>query len=401
MKKWVLGLLALVFIGAVIVLIVFKVSSDKSSTELPTIAVLPTDTLTTTPTVTTTPTFTLTATPTRTNMPTATLTPSSTSTLSTLILKITADEIHATDTPSAVPTFTLMPPTAVIPMPPAQIPLASTNTAPGWMRYETSSLAFEFTIGRWHTYRAARASGGSYMYSAEASAVTILPFEGAGLRLRYVAYSLFGIFEVRVDGRVVAVVDGYRPRAEILTTDIFGLTQGKHTLEIVNTGRKNAASGGYTIALDSVEIYRGSAPTNTPTPSSTPTATFTPSPAPVKDIKFISGPPTLKPTSTPLAPVTVGASLVIAYDENGNNAVDPAEGVSSISVRLVKTSTNEIIASGFTNTEGFIRLQTLSDGPVRLVVPYFGKFWDISSGGGAEPRFTLILPPGNQPGLIP
>ncbi len=97
----------------------------------------------------------------------------------------------------------------------------------------------------------------------------------------------------------------------------------------------------------------------------------------------------------------VAASLVIAYDENGNNAVDPAEGVRGISVRLVKTGTNEVVASGFTNDEGFIRLETLSDAPVRLVVPYFGKFWDISSGGGAEPRFTLILPPGNQPGLIP
>lgn len=239
------------------------------------------------------------------------------------------------------------------------------------------------------------------MYSADPNAVAVLPFEGAGLRVRYVAYSLYGIFEVRVDGRLIAVVDSYRPRAEIVTTDIFGLVQGKHTLEFVNSGRKNAASGGYIIALDDVEIYQGLPPTNTPTPSPTATATFTPSPAPVKDIKLISGPPTIKPTNTPIPPAVVSASLLIVYDENGNNAPDPAEGVRGISVRLVKIGTNEVIASGYTNSEGFIRLETVSDVPVRLVVPYFGKFWDISGGSGSQPRFTLILPPGNQPGLIP
>ncbi len=295
-----------------------------------------------------------------------------------------------------------MPPTSTIPSPPPQIPAASTAAAaPGWIRYETNDPAFEYTIGRWYRFKAARASGGSYMYSADPNAVAVLPFEGAGLRVRYVVYTLYGIFEIRLDGQVVAVVDSYRPRAEVLTTDVFGLVQGKHTLEVVNTGRKNPASGGYVIALDAVEIYRGLPPTSTPSPSPTSTATFTPSPALVKDIKLVSGPPTLKPTNTPPAPVVVAASLVIAYDENGNNAVDPAEGVRGISVLLVKTGTNEVVASGFTNSEGFIRLEALSDMPVRLVVPYFGKFWDISSGGGAEPRFTLILPPGNQPGLIP
>jgi hypothetical protein len=404
-KKWVFGLTTFLILGSVIALLAFKLGSSEVAPELPTIAVLPTNTATNTPTITPTPTATATLTPTATNSPTATLTPSSTPTLATLILRMTADDSRSTVTPSAAPTLTATPttpPTSIIPSPPPQIPAASTASAvPGWIRYETNTPAFEYTIGRWYSFKAARASGGSYMYSGDPNAVAVLPFEGAGLRLRYVAYTLYGIFEIRLDGRVIAVVDSYRPRAQMLTTDVFGLVQGKHTLEIVNTGRRNPASGWYTIALDAVEIYQGIAPTDTPIASPTATATFTPSPAPVKDIKLISGPPTLKPTNTPLAPVTVTASLVIAYDENGNNAVDPAEGVSGISVRLVKITTNEILASGFTNTEGFIRLQTLSDAPVRLVVPYFGKFWDISFGGGAEPRFTLILPPGNQPGLIP
>jgi hypothetical protein len=404
-KKWLFGIAAFLILGGVIALLAFKVGSSEVVSEPPTIAVLPTDTATNTPTTTPTPTATATSTPTATNSPTATLTPSNTPTLATLILRVTADELRSTDAPSAAPSITAtatLQPTSIVPSPPPQIPAASTAAAgPGWMRYETNDPVFEYTIGRWYSFKAARASGGSYMYSADLNAVAVLPFEGAGLRVRYVAYTLYGIFEIRLDGQVVAVVDSYRPRAEMLTTDVFGLVQGKHTLEIINTGRKNAASGWYTIALDDVEIYQGLPPTSTPSPSPTATATFTPSPVPVKDIKLVSGPPSIKPTNTPIAPVPVAASLVIAYDENGNNAVDPAEGVNDISVRLVKITTNEILASGFTNSDGFIRLQTVSDAPVRLVVPYFGKFWDLSSGGGTEQRFTLILPPGNQPGLIP
>jgi hypothetical protein len=403
-KKWLFGITAFLIVGGVIALLAFKLGSSEVVAELPTIAVLPTNTATSTPTTTLTPTATFTATPTNTNTPTATLTPSSTPTLATLILQVTAGDARSTSTPFAAPTLTAtatMPPTSTIPSPPPQIPAASTAAAaPGWIRYETNDPVFEYTIGRWYSFKAARANGGSYMYSADLNAVAVLPFEGAGLRVRYVAYTLYGIFEIRLDGQVVAVVDSYRPRAEILTTDIFGLAQGKHTLEIVNTGRKNPASGWYTIALDDVEIYQGVPPTDTPTPSPSATATFTPSPMPVRDIKLVSGPPAIKPTNTPIPPSLVTASLVIAYDENGNNAVDPGEGVQGISVRLVKSSTNEVLASGFTNVDGFVQIQALSDAPVRLIVPYFGKFWDVS-GGGAEPHFTLILSPGNQPGLIP
>ena len=40
--------------------------------------------------------------------------------------------------------------------------------------------------------------------------------------------------------------------------------------------------------------------------------------------------------------------------------------------------------------------------PVRVVVPYFGKVWDIpNSRHGGNVHFTHLLTPGNQPGLIP
>jgi hypothetical protein len=100
-------------------------------------------------------------------------------------------------------------------------------------------------------------------------------------------------------------------------------------------------------------------------------------------------------------------SVVIAYDENGNRDVDPAEGVSGISVRAVEVGTNRVIAQAFTDAQGYAQLQVVTSAEARIVVPYFGRVWDIPrsrSGGGrgnAEASFTLLLQPGNQPGLIP
>jgi hypothetical protein len=49
-------------------------------------------------------------------------------------------------------------------------------------------------------------------------------------------------------------------------------------------------------------------------------------------VELVSAPPTVQPTTTPIPPALVTVSVVIAYDENSNRAVDPAEGVSGISV---------------------------------------------------------------------
>ena len=94
--------------------------------------------------------------------------------------------------------------------------------------------------------------------------------------------------------------------------------------------------------------------------------------------------------------------MVIAYDENGNRTVDPAEGVAGISVRVVETDTNRVIASGFTDERGYVTFEVVTDAPAQIVVPYFGKTWPVQRGGNeVAPAYTLLLTPGNQPGLIP
>jgi hypothetical protein len=110
----------------------------------------------------------------------------------------------------------------------------------------------------------------------------------------------------------------------------------------------------------------------------------------------------VQPTGTPVPPRVINAQVVIAYDENGNRTVDPAEGVAGISVRVVEVNTNRVIASGFTDERGYVSFEVVTDTPAQVVVPYFGRTWQLQRGGSsAAPAFTLLLTPGNQPGLIP
>lgn len=71
-------------------------------------------------------------------------------------------------------------------------------------------------------------------------------------------------------------------------------------------------------------------------------------------------------------------------------------------MRIVTVGTNRVIAQGFTDSSGFAQIEVLLDSDVRVVVPYFGRVWNLPrSRSGDIPPFTLLLTPGNQPSLIP
>ncbi len=93
---------------------------------------------------------------------------------------------------------------------------------------------------------------------------------------------------------------------------------------------------------------------------------------------------------------------MIAYNETGNRAVDPAVGVRDISVRIVEAGSNTVMAQTITDTRGHAQLTLTTSEDIRVVVPYFGKVWEVSGGNNSrDQQFTLLLEPGNQPGLIP
>jgi hypothetical protein len=182
---------------------------------------------------------------------------------------------------------------------------------------------------------------------------------------------------------------------------VYFVGSGTHFVTIRSTQRKNDRSEGYVVGLDAIQVFRGTANTLIIPPAAA-SATPTPQPIPAAGVELVAAPPTMRPTTTPIAPALLTISVVIAYDENGNRAVDPAEGVAGIPVRVVEVGSNRVISQAFTESQGFAQLQVVTATQARVVVPYFGKVWEIPpSRRGGQVAFTLLLQPGNQPGLIP
>lgn len=378
----------------------------RATEPLPTLIVLPSLTPSDTPTrtrwATDTPTATATLTPTYTPTVTATLTPTLTPTLSTRVLDIRAvmPGVYIPPTATDFPFGTILlsaPPHPIEPLPDA------TNEPPpywGWYSFESDNPAVRYSTP-WEPRLHADASRGQYHRSENPQSYVCFNFEGEGLRIHYVAARNMGIFQVVVDGVVIDTVDAYALELMFPVTRVYTLGRGIHTLELRSAGQRNLQSEGYVLALDAVHVFRGSANTLI-IPPPVETYTPTPQPMPAAGVQVVGAPPTVQPTTTPIPPALVKVSVVIAYDENGNRAVDPAEGVSGIWVRVVEVGTNRIIAQAFTDSSGFAQLQVVTAAQARVVAPYFGKVWLLpNSRRGGDVRFTLLLTPGNQPGLIP
>jgi hypothetical protein len=290
------------------------------------------------------------------------------------------------------------PPQPIEPLPDA------TDTAPpfiGWYAFESDYPTVSYAPA-WTPRLSQFASRGQYHRTEGAHDTASFIFEGAALRVRYVAAQNMGLFEVVVDGAVLETIDAYADELAFPTTDVYFVGEGTHRLELRAVGRKNDASEGYVVGLDTIHIWRGDANTLILPPPLV-TSTPTPSPQPAARVQLIGAPPTVQPTGTPVPPRVIIAEVVIAYDENGNRTVDPAEGVANISVRVVEVNTNRVIASGFTDERGYVAFEIVTDAPAQIVVPYFGETWQLQRGGNSTtaPAFTLLLTPGNQPGLIP
>ena len=291
----------------------------------------------------------------------------------------------------------------IFPAPPNPVePLIdATNNAPpfmGWFSFESDFPTVHYDPP-WTPRLTPDASRGQYHRTDSTNGTATFAFEGEGLRIRYVAATNMGIFDIIVDGTLIDSIDAYASTLSFPGTQVYFVGRSSHLLQVRATGRKNDRSEGSVVGLDAIQVYRGDANTVIiPLPELT--TGPTPTPQEVARIELISAPPTVQPTGSPIPPHVVTASVVIAYDENGNRTVDPAEGVAGISVRVVETTTNRVIASGFTDETGYVQFQVVMDTPAQIVVPYFGKTWTLQS-GNTSPAFTLLLNPGNQPGLIP
>jgi hypothetical protein len=406
MRRFLFVLAVLCFITWGTALYLFLKPTRQSTAALPTRMVLPSltpsRTSTRTPTMTDTPTATATLTLTATATATGTFTPTLTPTLSTRVFEISAvmPGVYVPPTATDFPFGTILLPA---PPPPVEPLLDATNEPPpyeGWYSFESDNPAVRYSTP-WEPRLHAQASRGQYHRTENLQSYVSFPFEGEGLRIRYIAARNMGIFNVVVDGVVIDTIDAYAPELAFPGTEVYSVGRGLHTLELRSTQQRNGQSEGYVLALDAVQVFRGTANTLIiPPPAQT--ATPTPQPQPAAGVELVSAPPTVQPTLTPIPPSLVTVSVVIAYDENGNRSVDPAEGVSGISVRVVEVGTNRVITQAFTDGSGFAQLQVVTSAQARVVVPYFGKVWQLpNSRRGGNVRFALLLTPGNQPGLIP
>jgi hypothetical protein len=317
-----------------------------------------------------------------------------------LSLRIVMPDVILSPVPTDFPYGTILLPAPPQPLEP--LPDATDTAAPfiGWVSFESDYPTVQYAPP-WTPRLATLASRGQYHRTESADSSASFRFEGEGLRLRYVAAPNMGLFEILVDGLLLDTIDAYADQLHFLGTPVYFVGSGTHQLVIRASGRKQPSSDGVVVGLDAIQVFRGDASTLIlPAPALTLTPTASPQPA--ARIVLVGEPPTLQPTGTPIPPRIVRAEVVIAYDENGNRTVDPAEGVAGISVRVVETNTNHVIASGFTDERGYVAFELVSDTPAQVVVPYFGKNWPLQRGGNAAiPAYTLLLTPGNQPGLIP
>lgn len=377
-----------------------KSSGVVTEIPLPTVIVLPSQTPSHTPTATVTPSPTFTASPTATPSATATLTPTTTPTLSVRVLEISAvmPGVYIPPTPTDFPHGTVLLP--AVPSPLEPLPDATHEAPPysGWYRFESDHPAMSYAPA-WERRLHTDASRGQYHRTEQTGSTLTFAFEGEGLQIRYVAARNMGKFDVIVDGIVLDTVDAYAPEIAFLNTRIYTLNRTHHTLTLRSAGR-NPQSEGYVMALDAVQVFRGEDNVLIIPP---PSVSATPSPMPqaAAGVELIAAPPTVQPTLSPVAPQEREISLVIAYDENGNKAVDPSEGIAGISVRVIESGTNQEIAQAFTDGQGHARLRVVTSAAIRVVVPYFGEVWDIPAKSTGQSRFTLLLKPGTQPGLIP
>jgi hypothetical protein len=96
---------------------------------------------------------------------------------------------------------------------------------------------------------------------------------------------------------------------------------------------------------------------------------------------------------------TLSITVTVAYDKNDNQAVDVAEGVSGLSVRVIDPVTNRELTHGYTEPTGAVQFVVPTNNPVRVLIPYLNAAEDFRP--GSPVAWTLLIPAANAPGLIP
>jgi hypothetical protein len=255
-------------------------------------------------------------------------------------------------------------------------------------------------LGRWSLRSALNASDGGYHDTTDGGAIFRFPFEGDGFRVGFRFSRRGGSFQIKIDGQVVGVYDANlgdeasQADAYTVVTEAYFLNSGYHLADIVVTSGDERI-----VAIDYVEVLLSPELVNNPDQVQAGADTL----VNVVSYELLVAPPTLLPSPMPVTDQVVSVDVVVAYDENANEEVDPAEGVRAISVRAVDATTNALLASAITDDAGFVRLQVTTRRDVLVVIPLLGESFlvRVRRATGVATSWTVLLEPANLPGLIP
>lgn len=109
--------------------------------------------------------------------------------------------------------------------------------------------------GAWTHGSYQTAANGTVSFSKDPGAVARLPFEGNEITWVYTKAFNRGVAEVKLDGITRGLIDLYSPKIEWQARKTFGpLTPGKHTFEVIVTGRKDAAATDRYVDVDALMV---------------------------------------------------------------------------------------------------------------------------------------------------
>ena len=359
---------------------------------IPTNTLLPTATSAHTPTTTETPPGSVT--PSVTASATVPATPAPTFAIPTAVVMTQLVPIVVTAPPLVVTQLVTNPPVAPLQV---QAPIERTPRPSelfGWLRSE--SVALIQVSGRWYLRQAAQASAGAFHETLHNAAILRLPFEGDGIRVGFIAHSQGGVFRLVLDGEEVGVVDTFSPDETTLTlqTESYFLAAGYHVLDIVAV---LPADRSRSMSIDYVDVFNGPPVPAMATPIA---ATTQPTRVVLESVALISASmsPTLSPTPVTESPLAL--DVIVGYDLNANAQIEPNEGVQGLSIRVVDARDNTLLASVFTDSAGFARIQTVVSGDVVILIPLLGEALHLRR-GSRQSNWVLRLDAVNVPGLIP
>ncbi|RKG74590.1 hypothetical protein D7W79_22485 [Corallococcus exercitus] len=236
----------------------------------------------------------------------------------------------------------------------------------------TGTGQFQYT-GTWEAGTGAEKFQGDDHYSATTNSTYVVRFNGTQAKLYGSVASHHGIATVSVDSGAAVDVDFYsatRQDQKLLFTSAT-LTSGAHTLTVKVSGRKNAASSGYTLNADRVDVTTAEqGDTTAPTASITqPTggtvavgnvtvqATASDNVGVVKTELYVDGQKAAEDTTSPYSftwTATAGThSLVVkAYDAANNVGSSAAVSVTAATQTTTTVQLNDsVVGTGLEQFE--------------------------------------------------